>query len=231
MGALVIPPIIGADVPARWRRFGLGMFLAMAIVLVTAHPAAAKDTYPFFGPLEITILGANGDLREFVALSAEDRSAATDLVREVVGAIQAPAQSNAGAAGTLPHYRIGISHFAGASNTMPWARVPATEFIYYPGGQGSAGFLMVEFSPSDAALQERWVEPSPVVAAMLNRHMQGLLPMASEPMGAGTSTAPWGIGLAGLLLIGLTLVLFEDRRRWRRTGGEGAPERGRNRRS
>jgi hypothetical protein len=195
-------------------------------------PAAAKDTYPFFGPLEIRITGANGALREFIALSRDDTTGASALVKQIVGAMQAQAAPTVQASSTLPHYRIDLSHLAMTPVTLPWARRSETRFIYYPGEAGSARFLMVEFSSDTTGLQDRWIVPSSQVAAMLDRHLQGLPPMGGDLVApAEFSTSSWGVTVAALVLIGLTLLLIEDRRRWRSSGERSAGKRGRNRRS
>ncbi len=59
-----------------WRRCGWATLLAIGLAGLTTVPAAASDISPFFGPLEVRIFGANGDLRDFIARSAEDRRGA-----------------------------------------------------------------------------------------------------------------------------------------------------------
>ena len=212
-----------------WRRCGSALLLAIGLAGLTAVPAAAKDTYAFFGPLEIRIFGANGDLRDFIALSAKDRRGATALVNEIAGAMQGPAQPMDAAAPALPHYRIGVSHLGLTYVTSPWARTSETSFIYYPGDAGS-GYLIVEFSQGDAALQERWMQLSPEVAALLQGHLQGLSPIGIEPAASSAATEPWGIAIGAILLAALSLMLVEDRRRWRlseegRSAGKGTDRR------
>ena len=193
---------------------------------LTTRPVAAKDIYPFYGPLEIRIVGAHGEARAFIALAPEDTHGASELVKQITGAMQGPAQPIEEAAATLPHYRIGISHMAVSYPTMPWAQRSETTFIYYPGGDG-ASFLMVEFSQSDTALQERWVEPAPAVTAMIQRHLKGLAPIGSgAPEVEGASTPPWRLIVGAVLMTGLSILFIEDRRRWRlgadrRSAGKG----------
>lgn len=190
----------------------------MGLAWLGAVPAAAKDTYPFFGPLEIRIVGAD-DLRDFIALSAEDRRGATLLVEQLTTAMQGPAQRVASAATTLPHYQIGVSHLGMTYVTTPWARMSEARFAYYPSAEGMA-LLLVRFSRGNAAAIERWLVPSPAVAAMIDRHAVGMAPIGTEPSGAAGGSMDWGIVLGAALLAGITLVLIDDRRRWRR-GGEG----------
>jgi hypothetical protein len=201
-----------------WLRIAAALALASSLAIATGSPAAARDLYPFFGPLEIRITGANGELRSFIALSPDDTGAANALVRQITGAMQAPgptARDSARAATTLPHYQIGVSHLAEMPVTLPWASHPTTRFVYYPGQSGSIKFLMVEFSSADAGLQDRWVVPSAQVAGMLDRHLQGLLPMGTDLTAVeSTGSPPWGLWVAACVLIGLTLLLVEDRRRW-----------------
>lgn len=203
--------------------------LATGSLALTASPAAAKDIYAFFGPLEIRIIGA-GDVRDFVAMSPEDRLGAAALVKQISGAMQTPAQPIEEAAATLPHYRLGVGHLAMDYVTTPWARMSETSFVYYPGGHGSS-FLMVEFSPDNAALEERWIVPSPEVRAMLDRHIQGLAPIGMDSASPGAPTASWGILVGAVLLAGFTWMLFEDRRRWRVAGAKRSAGKGTDRRS
>jgi len=185
---------------------------------MTALPAAAKDTYAFYGPLDIRIVGANGAMRDFVALSSVDRRGASALVKELAGAMQGPALPSDGPP-ALPYYRIGVSHLGLTDVTMPWAFVSGTSFIYSP-GDASRTFLTVEFRQGDAVWQQRWIEPSPEVTSLLTRHLQGLSPIGTEASPAQTATDPWGIAIGAMLLAVLSLMLVEDRRRWR-LGGEG----------
>jgi hypothetical protein len=185
---------------------------------MTAVPAAAKDTYAFYGPLEIRIVGANGATTDFVALSTADRRGASALVKELAGAIQGPALPSDGPP-AMPYYRIGVSHLGLTNVTMPWARLSDTSFIYSP-GDASSSFLLVEFRQGDAALQRRWIEPSPEVASLLARHLQGLTAIGTRTSAPTATTDPWGIAIAAMVLAVLSLMLVEDRRR-RRLGGEG----------
>jgi hypothetical protein len=186
--------------------------MATGLAGLTAVPAAATETYPSFGPLEIRIFGANGDVRDFLARSAEDRRGAIALVDQIAGAIQGPAQPIEEAAVMLPHYRIGVSHLGLTYVTTPWARLSETSFIYFPGGQ-AASFMVVEFSQGQAALEQRWILPAPEVAALLERHLQGLRPIGLGPAARGAATAPWNMALGAVLLAGISLRLFVDRRR------------------
>jgi hypothetical protein len=201
-----------------WRRLAAGSLLAIGLASLTAVPAAAKDTYPFFGPFQIRIVGANGDIRDFIALSAEDRRGASLLVEQVMSAIRgaAPPPPNESGAAGLPHYQIGVSHLGMTYDTTPWARLADPSFSYYPGGEGPT-YLLVRFDRGDAA-QERWLIPSPAVAAMIDQHARGLAPIGTEAVAAGGGPGTWEIVLGAALLAGLTLLLIEDRRRWRRGG-------------
>jgi len=199
--------------------------MAIGLAGLAAVSAAASNSYPSSGPLEIRIFGANGDVRDFLARSAEDRRGAIALVNQIAGAIQGQAQPIEEAAVMLPHYRIGVSHLGLTYLTTPWARGSETSLIYFPGGQG-ASFLVVEFGQGRAALDQRWILPDPEVAALLQRHVQGLVPIGLQPASRITATAPWTV-LGVLLLAGISLRLFDDRRRWGVRGRKGAPERGR----
>ena len=212
------------------RRLAAATLLCIGSLGLTASQAAAKDIYPFYGPLEVRIVGANGDVRAFIALSREDTQGAAELVNQITGAMNWPAEPIEEAATTLPHYRIGISHLAMNYPTMPWARMSETDFIYYPGGDG-ASFLMVEFSQGDATLQERWLEPAPLVSAMIQRHLKGLAPIGSGAAETeGAATPPWGLIVGAALLAGLSILFVEDRRRWElgedgRSAGKGTDRR------
>jgi hypothetical protein len=201
-----------------WRRLAASSLLAIGLASLTAAPAAAKDTYPFFGPLEIRIVGANGDLRDFIALSAEDRRGANLLVAQVTTAMNEASQPVESAAAGLPHYQIGVSHLGMTYVTTPWARMTETSFSYYPGGEGPT-YLLLRFTRGNAAAEEHWVIPSPAVAAMIDQHARGLAPIGAETAAAaGGGSGNWGIAVGAALLAGFTLVLIEDRRRWRRGG-------------
>jgi len=213
-----------------WRRFAAGTLLAIGLASLTAVPVAAKDTYPFFGQLEIRIVGANGDLRDFIALSTADRLGANLLVEQVTDAMRGASQPIESATAALPHYQIGVSHLGMTYVTTPWARMTETSFSYYPGGEGTT-YLLVRFSLGTAAAEERWVIPSPAVAAMIDQHARGLAPIGSEAGTPGGGPATWGIAVGATLLAGLTLVLIEDRRRWRRGGVGRSAGKGTDRRS
>jgi len=177
-----------------------------SLTALAAHPVSPS------GPLEIRIVGANG-LRDFIALSPEDRRGATALLNQVAGAMEGPAQPIEEAAATLPHYRIVVRRLAPSYVMNPWPRPTETSFIYYPGGEGTS-FLMVEFSQGDAALEQRWMLPSPEVSALLDRHLLGLPPIGSEVSNEATSAVPWGMAIGVVVLAALGAILFEDRRRW-----------------
>jgi hypothetical protein len=202
--------------------------MAIGLAGLAAVPAAATDTYPSSGPLEIRIFGANGEVRDFLPRSADDRRGAIALVNQIADAIQGQAQPIEEAAVMLPHYRIGVSHLGLTYVTTPWARMSETSLIYFPGGHAPS-FLVVEFGQGRAALDQRWILPDPEVAALLQRHLRGLLPIGLiQPAVRGTAAGSWSIALGVLLLAGISLRLFEDRRRWGlRERKEGAPERGR----
>jgi hypothetical protein len=200
-----------------WHRCGAAILLALGLATMTAIPAAAKDTYAFYGPVEIRIVGANGAMSDFVALSTADRHGASALVEELAGAMQGPDLPIDGPP-AMPYYRIGVSHLGLTYVTMPWARLSDTSFIYYP-GDVSRTFLMVEFRQGDAALQQRWLEPSPEVAALLARHLQGMSPIGTETSAPTASTDPWVFGIGAMVLALFSLMLVEDRKRWRLGGG------------
>ena len=212
-----------------WRRLAAGILPAIGLALLTAVPAAAKDTYPFFGPLEIRIVGADGDVRDFIALSTEDRRGANVFVEQVMAAMRGLAQPIEGAAGMLPHYQLGVSHLGMTYDTMPWAGRSEPSFIYYPGGEGTA-YLLVRFHEGNAS-QERWLIPSPAVATMIDQHARGLAPIGTEPATTGGGTAIWGIAVGAALLASVTLMLVEDRRRWRLSGEGRSAGKGTDRRS
>jgi hypothetical protein len=199
------------------HRCGAAILLALGLAIMTAVPAAAKDTYAFYGPLEIRIVGANGAMRDFVALSTADRSGASALVKELAGAMQGPTLPIEGPPAT-PYYRIGVSHLGLTSVTMPWARLSDTSFIYYP-GDVSHTFLMVEFRQGDAALQQRRLTPSPEVASLLGRHLQGMSPIGMEASANSITTDPWEFEIGAMVLAVLSLMLVENRQRWRPGGG------------
>jgi hypothetical protein len=199
------------------HRCGAAILLALGLATVTTVPAAAKDTYAFYGPLEIRIVGANGAMRDFVALSSADQGGASALVKELAGAMQGPALPVEGPPAS-PYYRIGVSHLGLTNVTMPWARLSDTSFIYYA-GDVSHTFLMVEFRQGDAALQHRWLTPSPEVARLLGRHLQGMSPIGTEGSATITTNDPWEFEIAALVLAVFSLMLVEDRQRWRPGGG------------
>lgn len=184
-------------------------------------PAAARDF--FAGPLQIRIVGANGESRGFLAVSDADRQAALALVKELTTKLRAPAQPIEEAAATLPHYQLKLGQL-GFNYVELLPLTADTTMIYYPGGDGQS-FLMLDSRGRTPATDEWWIEPSPAITGMIDRHLDGLLPIGAPASSAGTSTAPWGVLIGAVLLAGLTLVLWEDRRRWlRRNGGSAAPK-------
>ena len=203
--------------------------MAFGLAGLTAVPAAATDHYPNLGPLEIRILGANGTVRDFQARSAADQRASAALVTQIDSATQGPPQAIEESAVMLPHYRIEVSHLGPAFVTAPWARLLETTFIYFPGGHENS-FMVVEFAHGRAALEQRWILPDPEVAALFDRHLQGLRPIGLEPPSRGAPAAPWSIALGALVLGAIGLRLFADRRRWRlgqkeRSTGKGTDQR------
>ena len=198
--------------------------LAVSLVRLASLSALAAPPASPSGSIEIRLIGANG-LRDFIALSPEDRRGATALMNQVAGAMEGPAQPIEEAAATLPHYRIVVRRLAPSYFVNPWPRPTQTSFIYYPGGVGTS-FLMVAFSQSDATLEQRWMLPSTEVSALLERHLKGLPPIASELPDATNSAAPWGMAIGVILLAALGALLLEDRRRWplaaqKRSAGKG----------
>ena len=194
-----------------WRRYGCAAVMAIGLAGLTAVPAAASDSH--LGPLEIRIFGASGELRDFLARTTEDRRGATALVNQIDGAIQGPAQAIEEAAVMLPHYRIEVSQLGPMYLTAPWARLSDTSFIYFPGGEANS-FMVVEFTRGRAALEQRWIVPAPEVAALLQRHLQGLPPIGLEPTIRTTSPTPWNMALGAVVIAAISLRLLEDRRRW-----------------
>jgi hypothetical protein len=179
---------------------------------MTAVPVAATDAAALNGPLEIRIAGANGELRDFVALSTADRHGASALVELLAAATQGPPQPIEAPPG-LPHYRVDVSHFRLTYGTTPWARVSKTNFIYYPGDPSST-FLLVEFRQGDAELKQVWIQPSPEVAALLAGHLHGIAPIATQMPAPPAPPEPWGMPIGAVVLAALSLVLLRDRRRW-----------------
>ena len=207
-----------------WPRSGFALLLAVGLGWLTALPAAAGSTSVLAGPLEIRIIGANG-LRDFIAQSPEDRRGAATLLKQVAGAMEGPTQPIEEAAAVLPHYRVVVRRQLPSYLPGPWPRPTETSFNYYPGGVGTS-FLMVEFSQSNAALEDRWMLPSPEVSALLARHLAGLPPIGSGLSTESTSAPPWGMAIGVVLLAGFGAMLFEDRRRWplaamKRSAGKG----------
>lgn len=201
--------------------------MAIGLAGLMPVPAAAGDHFPYAGPLEIRIFGANGAVRDFLARSAQDQRGAVALVNQIDGAIEGLPQAIEESAVMLPHYRIEVSHLGPAYVTAPWARLSDTSFIYFPAGHDNS-FMVVEFTHGRAALDQRWILPDPDVAALLDRHLQGLPPIGlGDPIRPNT-TMPWNIALGAVVLAVIGLRLFADRRRWRLTPHEkGALERGR----
>jgi hypothetical protein len=201
--------------------------MAIGLAGLTAVPAAAAgDRSPSAGPLEIRIFGANGAVRDFVARSAPDQRGALALVNQIGSAIEGSAQAIEESAVMLPHYRIDVSHLGPAYVTAPWVRVLETSFIYFPGGTDNS-FMVVEFTNGHAALEQRWILPDPDVAALLDRHLDGLAPIGLEPTVRTTPTAPWNLALGAGLLAAISLRLLAHRPRRQPGEREGALERGR----
>jgi hypothetical protein len=201
--------------------------MAIALAALTAVPAAASESP--LGPLEIRIFGANGDLRDFLARSAEDQRAAVALLNQIDAAIQGPARPIEEAAVMLPHYRIEVSHLGPTYVTAPWARLSETSFIYFPGGEANS-FMVVEFTQGRDALEQRWILPAPEVAALLGRHLLGLRPIGLEPAVRTMATVPWNMALGAVVIAAISLRLLGDRRRWwisekGRSAGKGTHQR------
>jgi hypothetical protein len=206
----------------RWRRFGSAILLTLAAAVLTALPAAGIDTYPA-PPLEVRIFGAQGAVRDFIIVSAQDRRAAAALLDQVSGALGGPVQPIEDAAATFPHYQIGVSRLGPTYITDPWLRTSETRFIYYPGWQDTS-FLVIQFSQHDAALEQRWILVAPDVASLLRRHLQGLPPIGLEPASPGVASEPADLPFGALLLTGFSLLLLEDGRRLsrqKRSAGKG----------
>jgi hypothetical protein len=203
--------------------------MAIGLAGLAAAPAVAGDRVPFVGPLEIRIFGANGAVRDFLPRSVEDLHASDALVNQLDSAIEGPAQAIEESAVMLPHYRIEVSHLGPAYVTNPWARLVETTFIYFPGGHDNS-FMVVEFAQGRASLEQRWILPDPDVAALVDRHLQGLRPIGQEAPLLGTRSAPWSSALGVLVLAAIGVRLFADRRRLRQKGrsaGKGTDRRSR----
>ena len=188
--------------------------MACGLAALTAVPAAAGDRFPTAGPLEIRIFGANGAVRDFVARAAPDRRGAIALVSQLDGAIEGPPQAIEESAVMLPHYRIDVSRLGQAYVTAPWERVLETTFIYFPGGQENS-FMVVEFSRGHVGLEQRWILPEPDVAALLDRHLKGLAPIGLGPPLRAAASAPWNLGLGGVMLAAVGLAA-RRKERWKR---------------
>jgi hypothetical protein len=173
----------------RARRPGAAIWLALGFAALTAVPAAAVDSYPASGPLEVRIFGAKGAVRDFIVVSAQERPAASALVDLVAGALEGPSQPIEDAAATFPHYRILVSRLGPTYVTDPWVRTSETSFIYYPGRQGTS-FLVIQFSHGDAALEQRWILAPPEVASLLQRHLEGLAPIGQQPASPAGPSEP-----------------------------------------
>jgi hypothetical protein len=205
--------------------------MAVGLAGVAAVPAAATDRFPDSGPREIRIFGANGAVRDFLPRSGEDLRASAALVSQIDSAIEGSAQAIEESAVMLPHYRIEVSHLGPAYVTNPWARLVETTFIYFPGGHDNS-FMVVEFAQGRAALEQRWILPDPEVAALVDRHLQGLRPIGLEAPLPGTASVSWSYPLGALGLVAIGMRVFLDRRRWRlrekgRSAGKGTDRRSR----
>ena len=55
--------------------------IAIGLSSLASLPALARDY--FSGPLEIRIIGADDEIRDFMAVSSEDRLAASELLRQI----------------------------------------------------------------------------------------------------------------------------------------------------
>lgn len=203
--------------------------MAIGLAGLTPVPAGASVSDLHRGPLEIRIFGANGAVRDFLARSAADRLGADALLIQIDGAIQGQVQPIDEAAVMLPHYRIEVSHLGPTYVTAPWDRLSQTSFIYFPAAN-AASFMVVEFAQGQSALDQRWILPAPEVAALLERHLQGLRPIGLEPAAQATTTAPWNLAVGAVLLAAISLRLFDDRRRWQlrekgRSAGKGTDRR------
>jgi hypothetical protein len=203
--------------------------MAIGLVALAAVPAVAGDRFPDSGPREIRIFGANGAVRDFLPRSQEDLRAAAALVSQIDGAIEGPVQAIDESAVMLPHYRIEVSQLGPAYVTNPWARLVETSFIYFPGGHDKS-FMVVEFAQGRAALEQRWILPDPEVAALVDRHLQGLRPIGLEAPLRSTGTVHWSYALAAVLLAAIGVRFFADRRRGRfghkeRSAGKGTDQR------
>jgi hypothetical protein len=190
-------------------RFAAASIFAVALLALSAAPAAARETLD--GPIVIQIVGANGQVRDFLAESAQDDRAVLALIQKLSGNLKPPADAIAQAAFSLPHYEIGIGQFAYVTVMRP---VPATTLIYYPGGEGQS-FLMLESGGRNAS-DGSWFEPTPEIASLLQRHLQGLPPIGAPGAGGPATTPPWELIAGSMVLATLALILWEDRRRWRR---------------
>jgi hypothetical protein len=183
--------------------------MAIGLAGLAAAQAAASETPT--GPLEIRIFGANGEVRDFLARSAEDRRGAAALVNQIEGAIEGPSQEIQDSAILLPHYRMDVSQLGPTYVTVPWARLSETSFIYLPGGQANS-FMVVEFLHARSVIEQRWIQPDPEVAALFARHLGGLQPIGLEPAANDAPTARWNIGLGAILLAAISLRVFGVRR-------------------
>jgi hypothetical protein len=185
--------------------------MAIGLAGLTALPAVASDHH--LGPLEIRIFGANGEFRDVLAQSPEDRRGAIALVNQIDSVTQGPAKAIEEAAVMLPHYRVEVSQLGPMYVTNPWARLSETSFIYFPGGEANS-FMVVEFTRGRAALEQRWIVPDGEVAALLERHLLGLRPIGLGPASQATATTPWNMALGAVVITAIGLRLLEDRRRW-----------------
>lgn len=196
----------------RWARVGLASVFAAMLLSATVIPAAARESYWLANPIEIRMVGAEGQARDFVVVSPQDRKAAAALLTQLSQDLQAPAEPITETATTRPHYRIGLERRR-MTFVPVWPNVPPTNLVYYDGGSASS-FLMLDSPAHNEANDGWWVQPLPEVSALLHRHLQGLPPMAASPASVETPTPPWEIGLATVILSGLILALLEDRRQW-----------------
>src|SRR2546423_12936862 len=129
----------------------------------------------------------------------------------------------------LQKCEIELHHLGPAYVTNPWARLLETTFIYFPGGHDNS-FMVVEFAQGRASLEQRWILPDPDVAALVDRHLQGLRPIGQEAPLLGTTSAPSSYALGVLVVAAIGVRLFGDRRRLcqkGRSAGKGTDRRSR----
>ena len=186
--------------------FAVGAALGLLAGLPTT--GLARDNYVLTGQIEIRIVGANGQARDFLAISPTDRQGASTLIDWLASAPSSERTGTDLLAG-LPHYRLGIGRLGYGGGTTVWPRLPETTLAYYVGDSHHAFAVLdgAQFRADSA------VELPADVTAMIDGHLDGLPPLNAE-IGSGVSTAPWGMVLGAFLLALLVVVVWEDRRRW-----------------